>query len=262
MVDVGTEQVVDGAFSVGDGASLDVRNVAGRVTVRKADEPVVRVHAVKHGRPGDIERTRVELRQEGNAVYAETRKDEPGGSMCAVDYDIVVPFGCTLRLHTVSADVDAHGTGASGELETVSGAIAAVEMSGEVRITTVSGAVTARNLDGALTLHTTSGGAGVTASRLESFDIHTVSGMIRIETPLFPDGRYAVQSVSGDLHLAVPEGTGITVSVHSVSGGISSELPAGIRKVGFGDWRGEISGGGAALDMSTVSGSVRITRAA
>jgi hypothetical protein len=72
--------------------------------------------------------------------------------------------------------------------------------------------------------------------------------------------HYFAKTVSGDLHVLVPEGTGVTVQMKSVSGSVKSELPAEIIKAGRRSWQGRINGGGATLEMQSVSGDLRVAR--
>ncbi|HEX6510352.1 MAG TPA: DUF4097 family beta strand repeat-containing protein [Chloroflexota bacterium] len=264
MAQQATEEVVEQEFAVGEEPSLFLRNISGRVSIRASEEGVIRVRAVKHGRADDVQHTHIHLQQAGNAVHVETKSEEHGrfgqGSVCSVDYDVTVPHRCIPEVTTVSADVDLHGTAASATVETVSGIVSVADISGTGRFQTVSGDITARDVRGTLHLHTTSGSADLGTAELESFDLHSISGTITVETPLQGGGTYRAQTVSSDVRLRVPEMQGISVHLHSVSGRVFSDLPASIDKVGFGDWNATINGGGPDVWMSSVSGGLRITR--
>jgi hypothetical protein len=52
------------------------------------------------------------------------------------------------------------------------------------------------------------------------------------------------------------------VTLKTLSGDVRSELPADIIKAGRRNWQGRINGGGADVEMNSVSGDLRISRGA
>ncbi|HLJ66101.1 MAG TPA: DUF4097 family beta strand repeat-containing protein [Chloroflexota bacterium] len=258
-----TDELVEQEFEVGAGSELAVSCVSGRIRVRGEGTGRIAVRARKHGRERAVENTRIELEQEGNRVTARVRSDAAGllgsvtGGVAAVDFEITVPEDCAVHAKAVSADVSVHGARGALQVESVSGDVDVADAGG-ARITTVSGDVSGRGMSGAFALNTTSGSVELTDSRLSSFNCHTVSGDLTIETPLAAGEHYRAQTVSGDLTLLVPAGTGATVQLKSVSGDVHSELPAEIIKAGRRHWQGRINGGGANVEMTTVSGDLAL----
>lgn len=263
-----TSDVVDQQFTVVAPADLAVTSVSGRVTVRAGEESVIRVHATKSGPEGARANTRVEFSQAGSRVDVHTRADTHGRggllnlgrNMSSVDYEITVPRGCTVQVKTVSADVNVEGTNGPVRLQTVSGDVSLAGVL-DSSVTTVSGSVSAQKVTGRLTLHTTSGDARIMDSNLRDFNLHSVSGDFTVETPLLRGQHYYAKTVSGYLRLVVPEGTGVMVQMKSISGDVVADFPdAEIIKAGRRHWQGRINGGGANVEMHSVSGDLRITR--
>jgi DUF4097 and DUF4098 domain-containing protein YvlB len=258
-----SEAIVEEQFLVEDSPALSLGTVSGRVTIRRSSEQTIRVHARKYGRAHAVENTRIEFSHEGDVVNVRTKSESRGllggDSICSVDFDVSVPRGCRIQVDTVSADVDVREIGAAAEVKTVSGQVSLDEASESSSITTVSGGFTGHSLEGVLHLITVSGSSNITDSRLSEFDVESVSGGITLETELLSTGRYRAKTVSGGVRLQIPAGTGITVHMESVSGRIHSELPSTVEKVGFGNWHGKINGGGAVLQLNSVSGSVTIS---
>lgn len=262
------EDVMDGVYDVGTPAALQVNTVSGEVRVRVGDDDVIRVHAEKHGGARARANTMIEQRTEGNTVILRTRGGSASGAVmlgmvggnnvCSVDYDIVVPRRCAVRVKAVSADVAVEGPEGDLDLETVSGDVRIEDVRGDLAIGTVSGDITARRVSGDLTLRTTSGDARLLDSSLADFNLHTVSGDLAIETPLRAGAHYQAKTVSGDLHLTVPPETGVTVVMKSMSGDVQCELPSQVISKGRHKWTGRINGGGANIEMNSVSGDLRI----
>jgi hypothetical protein len=262
MFDTGSE-IYDEEFPVGEGAELTVSTISGRIEVRGGEGSTIRLHAVKRGSDRARENTRIETEQDGNRVAIRTRAAETslfhgGGKVSSVDYDITVPVGCAVRAKAVSADIAVTGTNAAVSVETVSGSATLAGIVGECSITTVSGDVHARQVAGVLSARTTSGDVSSEASQLRSFNFHSVSGDLDVESPLAAGEHYYAKTVSGDVSLRVPGNTGATVQMKTVSGTVTSDLPAQIIKSGRRHWQGLINGGGAAVELTSVSGDLRI----
>jgi len=259
--------VIEEQFQVGVHPELTVSNVAGRISVRAGDDGLIWMRATKSGSSRAKEHTRVEITHTGNHVNIQTRS-EPRDflgivrSTCAVLYEIVVPRECEVRARGVGSEIELSGLQAPTSVQTVSGDVSVRDVTGDCSIITVSGDATGHRINGALTLRTTSGDADIRDSTLPHFNINTVSGDFSIETPLAPASQYLGKTVSGDLHVIVPPGTGATVQMKSVSGDAVSELPADIIKSGRRHWQGRINGGGASLEMSSVSGDLRVSQSA
>lgn len=260
-----TEAIIEEEYSVGSHPAFSLDTVSGRATIRCSDVRGIRVHARKYGRPEAVQNTHIEFSLEGDLLTVHTRGKRRGigvwKSVCAVDFDIWVPRGCRLSVNTVSAAVDIQGVGATAAVTTVSGSIGIDSASDVTSITTVSGDVTGRSLEGKLQLMSVSASSAIWDSRLSDFDVESVSGSVELETELFPTGRFRVKTVSGEISLHIPDGTGITVHVGSISGRINSALQTSLEAAGFGRWQGKINGGGAELRLESVSGNVTIERA-
>ena len=263
-----TDTTIQQSFEVGAQPRLSVRNVAGRVAVRAGESGMIELRAVKHGRPEDIETTRIEMEQQGDHLSVMTREVDVVFAigrhrrLCAVDYSIVVPTGCEVEVHAVSAEVRVRDTQAPVSLETVSGAIEVVGVVGDCRVKTVSGPATIGEIAGALHGQSVSGDLEINRATLQSFDLQTVSGDIIVDTPLSTGQRYRAHTVSGDLRLRVPGDTGATIRLKTVSGSLRSSLPAQIHHADRRHWQGTINGGGAEVEMDSVSGDLTIDLAA
>jgi DUF4097 and DUF4098 domain-containing protein YvlB len=264
-----TDDVVDQVYQVSTPAELSLNTISGQATVRATETDEIRVRATKGGSDRARGNTRIDVQREGNRVSIHTRADSSlfggaghlGRNMASVEYDITVPRDCAVEIKAVSADITLEGTRSQCRLQTVSGDVHIEDIEGASSVTTVSGDVAATGLRGTLTLHTTSGDARVAESNLRDFNLHSVSGDFEVATPLMHGEHYHANTVSGDLRLTVPEGTGVTVQMRSISGEVVSDFrDAEIIKSGRRHWQGRINGGGANVEMQSVSGDLRIAR--
>lgn len=263
-----TESTVEAGFEVGESPALELHNVAGRVTVRVHDPRTIELRAVLRGSERAIAHTRVRHEQQGDRVMVRTERNDTGGiletisgdSLATVEYDLRVPRGCTLDIHTVSGAIDAEGTDAPAALRTVSGGIALRDAVGEITLESVSGGIEAERLAGRLIATSVSGGVTVRNSSLRPFTLNTVSGGMVVETPLAGGERYEVSTVSGSARVDLPADSGVTLQLNTVSGSLHC-APAAHRSGGPGHrvLSATVGDGASRLDMRSVSGSLTVT---
>lgn len=256
--------------------ALDVDIPSGEVTVRTWDEPRVDVE-VTPGRGDDASRqaaaeTRVELveRSGRHEVVIRAPKREGRfsfGRSPQLDVSIRCPEGSDLDLASHSADLDVRGRLGDVAARSASGD-ATIADARSVSFTTASGDFSAGAIEDSLSVKSASGdiavrSVGGTASagsvsgdiRIGETDgvaaVNSVSGDIELEAA----GKGArVNSVSGDVRVASRPGLALWIDVQSVSGSVSSDLDVGDTPEGEAE--------SAELKIRTVSGDVRITRAA
>jgi hypothetical protein len=143
VMEAAVENIIERQFEVGAHPELAISNVSGSISVRAEDRTTIRVRATKHGSSRAMENTHVEFTHDGNRVSVQTTTNVTGlltfaRNLCAVDYEVLVPFSCEVRVHAVSADVGIQETRASLRVQTVSGDVTVADVSGNCAITTIS----------------------------------------------------------------------------------------------------------------------------
>jgi DUF4097 and DUF4098 domain-containing protein YvlB len=261
-------------------ARLKVRNPSGNVQVETADVAETTVELVPLN---DSEATRQAIEKanvtaRGDAVTVELEGGRGwtisigswGVGSARVGILITCPSGSDLECDTASADVRVTGTlgdarirSASGDLrvDRVEGALEAKTASGDIQVehvqgrasvNTVSGDLLVRSAMSGISLNSVSGDA-VLGEIYGDVTAGTVSGdlMVRAAGP----GDVGLKAVSGDVVVAMRRGLRVRLDVNSVSGSVGSELDVS-------DAPTRSNGPEATLRVRTVSGDVRITRAA
>ena len=257
-MDLSAGQEVEKELQVGARPRLSIGNLhGGEISIRAGADSVIRVRTRRFGSKRTVDELPFEVTQEGSSISVRPRGKWHGSS---VDYQLEVPRDCAVHVRGLNPDVDIEGTSAEVEVETVGGDVRVQDLSGACSIATVSGDISGRRLGGTLNVHTTSGDATVMESRLRRFTLHSVSGDFTVESSLTPDERYLVGTTSGDLRLLVSGNVGATVQMKSFSGEVVSELPTEVIKSSRRNWQGRINGGGAYLEMASMSGDLRIER--
>ncbi|HLG05687.1 MAG TPA: DUF4097 family beta strand repeat-containing protein [Gemmatimonadales bacterium] len=261
----------DTIVSVSRGTRLRVETMAGDIVVRAWDRDQVRIQAT-HSR-----RTSVEVRQSGSVLSLEaTTGFGPGG---AVDYELTVPAWMALKLGGMSADITIEGVRAPIEAEvmegdiTVTGGAETVKLgalNGKIRVSgvrgrlEVSGAsddIIVTDLQGDLFAEAISGDLLLRDIRARSVRAASVSGDIWFEGRIEDGGNYSLATHSGDIMIAVAEGTNSTIAARVYSGDTraSFALPAA-EQSSRRQQRYRLGNGSAVVDLETFSGDVRLLR--
>jgi hypothetical protein len=221
-----------------------------------------------------IEEARVEMspRGGGHEIVVDLKRKSglALGRGPKVGVRVRCPEDSDLALRSSSADLEATGRLGSAEVKTASGDVHVEEVA-RLDVDTASGDVRARALAGAADVRTASGDMslgrcnGMLSANLVSGDLYvedaaaglavtTVSGDVQVRAG--GGGSIRVQSVSGDVELAIKPGQRLYVDASSVSGTMSSELGL--------DDTPPVDPGTSVSDLRvrTISGDLNIIRAA
>jgi DUF4097 and DUF4098 domain-containing protein YvlB len=222
--------------------TVDVELEAGsvRVTAEERDAPEATVQPADNGTASReaAEQTRVELR--GDTFYVHAPKSRRLRARSAkLTIEIRTPLGSDLKATTASAEVRCRGqlagvavTTASGQVEldratrdahlkTASGSVHANRIDGDLRAETASGDVSADHAGGAVRISTASGDVEIGQAGAD-VSLNTASGDVSVSTSR--RGAVQAKTVSGDVTLRVPAGTGVWLDLNTMSGATRSDL--------------------------------------
>ena len=217
--------------------SVSLRNLSGAVHISTWAQNSVKVDAIKTARNQErLQEARIVVENTPDRVVIRTRypdrnwdddDDHDGRSVASVEYNLTIPAGASLdEVKLVSGDVDVKGVG------------------GDVRISSVSGNVNAEGVKGRAEISSVSGDVKVTFNRASS--------------------RMKLNSVSGDIIAMLPTDASVEVSANTVSGDISNEFGLEVdhgKYVGH-HLTGQIGNGEGKLELHSVSGEIKVRRAA
>jgi hypothetical protein len=288
-------------LKLGPNGVLGLGNIAGDIVVTRSSGADATVEIVKTARGRDVNDARellqlvqVEVTERGGRADVRTRY--PGGEEgrrnnrrnfnVSVAYNVAAPAGTRISIESISGNV---------KITDIKGDVSANTVSGDVRITgagrinaakTISGVVeiTDAQIDGALESSSVSGDVllrRVTARRIDAGSVsgdikldelqcdrvsaNTTSGSVSFTGALVRNGRYELNSFSGEVRLMLSGNTGFEIDANSFSGDVRSELPITTRGTQTKSrgrqtvLNGTHGDGSAVLDLTTFSGSIVIT---
>ena len=232
------------------------------------------------------------VEQTGNAVRIGWLREEDLRRNISISYDIWTPEASSVRARTGSGSLTIEGVEGPVDARTGSGSIRAARVektldvaagsgsidvlevrgnvkartgSGSIRIddardgltvSTGSGTIDVANVSGAIYVDTGSG--GIRARRVRgSFDAHASSGGITVDGE--PTGDWRLRSSSGGITVRIPDESAFDLKCRTSSGSVHTDFPITMQgTIRRKQIEGRVRGGGALLEATSSSGSIRI----
>jgi hypothetical protein len=281
---------------VGRDGRVSISNISGAITVTAAAGDEVSIDAVKRGRTDRSALDRVHILVEEHPGRVDVRTDYDRSffreNMVSVDYTVVVPAGASLDLYSISGQLKVDGVNGSVRFGTVSGNITGTRTPRVEYVRTVSGEIDLGEVSQAdnLVISSVSGNIQLAGVKARSLDLNTVSGEMRVRDAacerlvakglsgnfdysgtLARNGRYEVNSHSGQVRFAVADTPGFELNAGSFSGQVHSDFQLTIGGDRTRDLRtrrgprnesvrGTYGDGSASLNLRTFSGSISILK--
>jgi DUF4097 and DUF4098 domain-containing protein YvlB len=231
------------SYEVGQGGSINVRNVSGDVTVTVYEGETVLVLGFKEGRDRDL--VSVEDNSAGNKVDVRARYPQNCDCNASIRFEVKVP--------RVNYKFDA--------ISSTSGDVEVTGVSGDLRARSTSGNVTVRGVTGAVNATSTSGNVHVGEIN-GTVSGRSTSGNVEVEiAQLSGAGDMEFASTSGNVHVKMPANLDADVRMSTTSGGLKTDFPLTIEEPERGPGRraaGRVGGGSRNLRLSSTSGSVSL----
>ncbi len=262
-----------------------LENVAGDITVSTWDKDAIEITAIKRGgRERDLDDVTIDIRQIDGNIRIITRHDREfslfRSSSVSVHYEIIVPVQASVRVKSISGDVEVRKIGGFLNVETVSGEIEVrvaendvqckstsgdidlESIKGDADLNTVSGEISIQEIEGSVEVRTVSGDIEMGAfSHAEEIEVSSTSGDIDLQGELSRSGMYRLDSFSGDTKVVIPSGSDFELSAKTFSGSVDCDFE--VKMSGRFDPKkvqGTVGKGGASLAISSFSGKIQIMK--
>jgi hypothetical protein len=276
-------------FTIRDGGSLHVSNVAGDIQVVGGGGSEVRVNAVKrvrgrHREDSGMGGVEIRVNETPRRVEIETEYPRRHSTNTEVDFKIHVPAQIAVAVRSVSGSVRLGQVQGEAEAESVSGDIVLTDIkqlsraktvSGNIRIDGVAGNIfNAATVSGNLVadgvkaksceLQSVSGRVAILHGQCDRAELRSISGEVEFHGELSPGGRYEFNSHSGEVKLYLGNTTGFQLVATTFSGSLRSGLTLkgpGEKSGSFmpnRELRGTFGDGSADVVVKTFSGSATI----
>lgn len=243
--------------------TLKVGFIGGQIDIIGHDEPGARIEVHKvQGRDlkvtidGDrLEIDHPQLRWDNFIEVFKSMR-----SNAKADVSVLVPRDVALKFGVVSATALISGLRSDARLSTVSGDVVADGLVGDIELNSVSGELSVRDHTGRINAHTVSGDVTVSGT-IPKLSVDGVSGDVMADISGTPD-EIAINTVSGDSTIRIPEAIGARYRANTVSGRVQLDNVVVVGSVGKGytGTTGSLDGSWVDINVNSVSGAVSVLR--
>jgi DUF4097 and DUF4098 domain-containing protein YvlB len=251
-------------YTVGPGATLNVVNQAGSVTIHPSNSRQVIISTTAHS-----DKVEVDSSQTGNRIEAQTHmRGNPSDEEARVDYDIQVPAdillsvradGGPIRVEKLRSDMTLEGSNAAFTLQDCNNS--------HVHIHAIKGPVTITNLgNGHVEITSLNGDVQLTSVSGPKVSINTTKGHIHYVGDFNGGGDYLFSSHSGDIDVSLPATASVDLSALSIAGSVEQDFPLQQKSsLGFQaspgrSFAGTSNTGASSVQLRSYSGKIRVKK--
>lgn len=247
--------------------SLENRN--GRIHLQAWDRDEIQLKVTKRvkGRQLDqskeiLKEIKIEQIHEGEtlmirAVWPNNWRSR--GRSISVRYGIKLPRRMNVGTTSSNGRVYASGLEGKQRYSTTNGKIQVQGSKGSLEAETVNGAIEIDGASGVLETQTKNGSIRIqnTRGRLQA---KTTNGRVRASFSTPPDGEVTLNTKNGSVRLTLPSQTHADVVARTVNGSIATDFPLTVQGEIGKKLEGQLGGGGPPIRLSTVNGSIQISK--
>lgn len=266
-------------LTIGAGKTLKIENPIGDIKVVGGfDLGQIQAHAKFRGATLEESRAKaaeyILIVEESDHAVTIRQPDVTGLS---VDLEIQVPGTAPIDIRCSSGDIQVIGTGSSCRANSRSGDLLLRGMNGVIEIGSESGDITVEDsaspqvtienksgdlkltqVRGNLNVRTASGDVTVTGGAGKVVAIESVSGDTRFDTFEPSISALNIRTVSGDVHVCVPDGLDCRVMLSTMRGSVNAEIPLTDEVRDEHRLTGRLGEGTGTIDVSAITGDVTL----
>ena len=181
------------------------------------------------------------------------------GRSASVQYEIKLPRRMNVKTTSSNGRVFASGLEGKQQYSSTNGKIQVHGSKGPLEAKTVNGSVEIDGASGAIEAQTKNG--SIRTQNLQGrLRANTTNGRVRASFSMPPDGEVVLNTTNGSVRLTLPVQTHANVVARTVNGSIATDFPLGVQgKIGK-KLEGKLGEGGPPITLSTVNGSIRISK--
>lgn len=181
------------------------------------------------------------------------------GRSASVQYDIKLPPRLNVKTTSSNGRVVASGVEGKQRYSTTNGSIQVQGSHGSLETETTNGAIEIDGASGVLLAQTTNGTIRIQNIR-GRLQAKTTNGRVRASFSTPPDGEVVLNTKNGSVRLTLPSQTHADVVARTVNGSIATDFPLTVQGEIGKKLEGRLGEGGPPIRLSTVNGSIRISK--
>lgn len=253
-------------YQLPQGARVEISSIRGSVKITNSDSATAQVHIIRTARTrADLEYHKIEVAQTGNTLVVRgvQEPDERGRRNIQVNHQIILklPRSIDLSVTSVSGSLQSGDVDGQVHVSSISGSANFGNVGGKLQVNSVSGSVEVGNVGADARVNSVSGNVGLGHVN-GSLNVTSVSGGVTATLlSLSPQG-IKINSVSGSIEIGFKSEVNADFTAEHVSGQVYLDVPNVVRESEekSSNVRARIGSGGTPITISSVSGSIRLTR--
>ena len=259
-------QEINQTYQLTPGARVEVSSIRGRVEITNSDTATAEVQIIRTARTrADLEYHKIEVAHAANSLVVRgvQEPEDRRRENVQVNHQVILklPRRIDLSVSSVSGPLKAGDVDGQTQVSSISGSAIIGNVGGNLKVTSVSGSLDAGNVGEDARVTSISG--NVRLGQVNgSLDVTSVSGAMNATlTSLSPQGIH-IKSVSGSVEIAFKSEVNADFSAQHVSGEVHIDMPNVTRdsEEKSPNVRARIGAGGTPITITSVSGSIRLTR--
>src|SRR5687768_3342916 len=253
-------------FQLAPGTRVEVSSIRGGVEIGNADGNSAQVQIIRSARTrSDLEYHKIEVQQAGNSLVVRGVQEprERRRENIQVDHQVILklPRSIDLSVSSISGPIKVGDVDGEMHVSSISGPARIGDVGGKLQVNSVSGSLDAGNVGADARVNSISG--SLRLGQVNGLlDVSSVSGALNATlVSLSPQGIH-IKSVSGSVEVGFKSDINADFSAEHVSGEVYLDVPNVTRdsEAKSPNVRARIGAGGTPITISSVSGSIRLTR--
>jgi DUF4097 and DUF4098 domain-containing protein YvlB len=253
-------------YQLPQGARVEISSIRGSVKITNTDSATAEVQIIRTARTrADLEYHKIEVAQTGNTLVVRGVQEpgERGRRNIQVNHQVILklPRSIDLSVTSVSGSLQSGDVYGQVHVSSISGSANFGNVGGKLQVNSVSGSVEVGNVGSDARVNSVSGNVGLGHVN-GSLDVTSVSGGVKAGLmSLSPQGIH-INSVSGSIEIGFKSEVNADFTAEHVSGQVYLDMPNVSRESEekSSNVRARIGAGGTPITISSVSGSIRLTR--
>ena len=249
------------------GARVEVSSIRGSVDITTSDSDTAEVTIIRTARTrADLDYHKIEVEQTGNSLVVRgiQEPEERRHKNVQVNHHVILrlPRRIDLTVNSISGTLKSTDLDGPTRVNSVSGSVELGNVNGKLQVNSVSGNVDVGNVGADARVNSVSGSVGL--GQVDgSLEVTSVSGSLNVTlASLSPQGIH-IKSVSGSVEIGFKTDVNADFRAESVSGKVHldfSNVILDTSESNSSNVHARIGSGGTPIVISSVSGSIRVTR--